>query len=95
MEKIRPEQVVLYHGTLEELNQISGESRYKIPEKNLEFMSKTLLQSPQEELTTLKLREEILGKGFHGLVNRTTFYTGNDSKGNPQYRIEGTPIVFT
>jgi len=97
---IKPNEVVLYHGSVEELNKL-GRHRYGILTDNMEYVSGEKIPFPEISMLTLPIRKELLRRGFHGLVNRRTIYAGKEeiNKGEENsernyYRIEGTPVVI-
>ena len=91
---MKPKEVVLYNGSLDELNGI-GEHRYKI-HSNSEFVSKEEIPSPNEPARTFGIKREILERGAHGLINRRTIYAGRGRTGldigRNFYLIEGTLV---
>jgi len=92
---MKPEDVILYHGSLEELNSRdpSGDIRYCFSPIE-EFVSERQVGEPTDPKETIKIREEILGRGFHGLVNRKTLWSDWTYSGSKSFRIEGTPIML-
>lgn len=97
--KPRVEEIVLYHGSLEELNgirQSQGEERYIFAAELLtpSYDHLSFLSIPYEPHTNLeKLKNELLSSGYDGLVNRRTI-VDNISPVNIFLRTEGTPIVL-
>ena len=91
-EQVNPEDIVLYHGSLKELNGV-GRGEYVVPSQgNPEYVSRQTTSNPEDDLGTLSVRKEILEKGFHGLVNRRIVYVGENESFEPIFRIEGTPV---
>ena len=80
--------VVLYHGTLEELN------RRNPPERQYEFVPDVYSFITHSDPESFK--SKVLERGFDGLVNRKTSlsYIGDAYHSESRYLLEGTPIML-
>lgn len=87
----RIDDIVLYHGSLAELNSRDPGRQYRFAE-DLEFVSRALRY--RENLSEMYdlFREELREKGYDGLVNKTLLVTG-DTLYLCKIVVEGTPIV--
>jgi len=93
------DEIVLYHGSLAELNerlQNKGyEARFDFADE-LNFITQTYLVYESKK-NWLQAKRELLEKGYDGIVNMRTvvFAAPADARYNLEYAIEGTPIVRT
>jgi hypothetical protein len=85
------DEVVLYHGSLEELNSRDSDKQYRFT-KNNSYISSNYV----DETLIRDISNEILKLGFSGIVNARTI-SKTDIRENlisyTTYRMEGTPIV--
>jgi len=92
---MKPEDVILYHGPLRELNaRIPTPSQKYVLVEEKEFVSQGYPGDPQRPQDIIKVKQELLGKGFHGLVSRRTLWDGGGLGASERFRVEGTPIVL-
>lgn len=94
--------IVLYHGSLEELNSRDPDKQYRFAPLT-EFISseyrantyingggfiEDLLSEAREQII-----KEIFNKDFDGLVNAKTILYGKYTDSSTMMRIEGTPVI--
>lgn len=79
-------EIVLYDGSLAELNSIDPQKQYYIDPDNLEYYG------PHTRFDSLcTTRRDLLTRGFDGLVNKRQ-YTTPTFEGHNEVGIQGTPI---
>jgi|WetSurMetagenome_2_1015567.scaffolds.fasta_scaffold130867_2 hypothetical protein len=82
------DKIVMYHGSLDELNSRNPDDQYEFAEK----LSMVLAGYPLDnEDWTKWMQMQIKGKGYDGIVNRRTIITIENL--TEYARVEGTPII--
>ena len=86
------EKIVIYHGSLAELNsRDENHKKYRFTEQEF-FISERYEEIDEEDITYDKrIAKEILNKEYDGLVNARTIVIAQESAMD-LYKIEGTPI---
>jgi len=109
IKKTKLKDIVLYDGSLEELNSVS-KTKYKVAdleyytttftENNFDFWDDAVQGSRNNESLFKDVKEKIRGKNYDGLVNKRIIHLSKEKGGLGQddlqgWFIYGTPIVRT